>query len=103
MSTPEKIRHLPWYCEMFTARHVKSVIRFLGSDWYKIYTNVKKEYQDQDLTQQVLSSAYFEFFKDKPRTDNSEVLQFCRDYAEISKELIEKGKLDKYTQLRWFF
>lgn len=30
------------------------------------------------------------------------MLQFYRDYAEISKELMEKGKLDKYTQLRWF-
>ena len=102
MSTLEKICRLPWYCEMFTARHVKSVISFSGSDWYKICTNLKKEYKDLDLTQQVSSRAYLEAFKDKPRTDNSEVLQFCRDYAEISKELIEKGKLDKYTQLRWF-
>ena len=30
------------------------------------------------------------------------MLQFCRDYSEIFKELLEKGKLDKYTQLRWF-
>ncbi|MCJ1347605.1 hypothetical protein MMC31_005833, partial [Peltigera leucophlebia] len=63
---------------------------------------LKKEYKDQDLTQQVSSRAYLEAFKDKPRTDNSEVLQFCRDYSEISKELLGKGKLDKYTQLRWF-
>ena len=74
MSTSEKIRRLPWYCEIFTARHVKLVISFSGSDWYNIVTNLKKEYKDQNLTQQVLSYTYLETFKDKPRTDNSEVL-----------------------------
>ena len=33
ISLAEEIR---LYCEMFTARHVKSVIGFLGSDWTKI-------------------------------------------------------------------
>lgn len=102
MSTSEKIRRLPWYCEIFTARHIKSVIGFSGLDWAKICTNLKKEYKDQDLTQQISSPAYLEAFKDKPRTENAEVPQFCRDYLEISKELLEKGKLDRYTQLRWF-
>lgn len=37
---------LPWYYEMFTARHVKSVIEFSELDWTKIYTNLKKEYKD---------------------------------------------------------
>ncbi len=30
------------------------------------------------------------------------MLQFCRGYSEILKELLEKGKLNKYTQLRSF-
>ena len=32
MSTSEEIRRLPWYCKMFTARHVRSVIGFSGLD-----------------------------------------------------------------------
>ncbi len=32
MSTLEKIRRLPWYCEMFTARHFRSVIGFSKLD-----------------------------------------------------------------------
>ena len=79
-----------------------SVIGFSGLDWTKICTNLEKEYKDQDIAQQISSRAYLEVFKDKPRTENAEVLQFYCDYSEISKELLEKGKLDKYTQLRWF-
>ena len=102
MTASEKIRRLPWYCEMLTARHVRSVIGFSGLDWTKICANLKKEYKDRDIAQQISSRTYLEVFKSKPRTENAEVLQFCRDYSEISKELLEKGKLDKYTQLRWF-
>lgn len=74
MSTLEKVRRLPWYCEMFTARHIKSVIVFSGLDWDKICTSLKKEYKDQDLTPQISSRAYLEAFKDKLRIDNSKVL-----------------------------
>ena len=30
------------------------------------------------------------------------MLQFCRNNSRICKELLEKRKLDKYIQLRWF-
>ena len=102
VSLAEKIRRLPLYGEMFTARHVKSVIGFSGSDWTKISKELKKEYKDQDLAQQVSSRAYLEAFKDKPRAENSEVLQFCRQFSKITKDLVGKGKLDTYTQVRWF-
>ena len=62
----------------------------------------RRSTKTKDLTQQVSSRAYFEAFMDKPRIRNSKMLRLCRDYSEISKELMEKGKLDKYTQLRWF-
>lgn len=42
-----------------------------------------KEYKNQDLAQQVSSQAYLETFKDKPRSDNSEVLQFCQQFSDI--------------------
>lgn len=42
-----------------------------------------KEYKNQDLAQQVSSHAYLETFKDKPRSDNSEVLQFCQQFSDI--------------------
>ncbi len=102
MSTSEKICPLPWYCEMFTAWHVRSIIGFSGLDWIKICASPKKEYKDRDIAQQISSYAYLEDFKGKSRTENVEVLQFCRDYSEISNELLCKGKLDKYTQIRWF-
>ncbi len=97
MSTSEKIRRLPWYCGMFTDRHVRLIIRFSGLNWIQICASLKKEYKDRDIAQQISSRAYLEAFKDKPRTENAEVLQFCREYSEISKELLGKRKLDKYN------
>ena len=47
--------------------------------------------------------AYLEALKNKPKTENTEVLQFCHNYSEISKKPPEKGKLDKYIQFKWFF
>ncbi len=102
MFTSEKIRRLPWYCEMFTTRPVRSLIGFSEQDRGKICTGLKKAYKNRYITQQISPRAYLEAFKDNPRTKNTEVLQFCRDYSKISKELLEKGKLDKYIQLRWF-
>ena len=102
MSTSEKICRLLWYCGMFTVRYFRSVIGFSRLDWIKICVSLKKEYKDQDIAQQISSRDYLEAFKDKPRTENTEVLQFHRDYSEISNELLGKEKLDKYTQLRWF-
>lgn len=73
MSTSEKICNLPWYCKMFTARHIRSVIGFSELDWVKIYPNFKKKYEDWDIAQQISSRASLEVFKNKLRTENTEV------------------------------
>ena len=90
ISLAEKIRRLPLYYEMFTTRHIKSVIGFSGSDWTKISKELKKDYNDQDLAQQVSSRAYLKAFKDKPRAENSEVLQFCRQFSKFPGTWLEK-------------
>ena len=82
-----KIRHLPWHCEILTARHIKSLIRFSELDWAEICANLE-EYKDQDLAQQVASRAYIEAFKD--------------NYSEFSKGLLRKGKLDRYSRFHFF-
>ncbi len=102
MLTSEKIRRLFWYCKMFTARHVRLVIKFSELNWVKICISLQKKYKDWDIVQQISFCAYLEVFKDKPRTENTEIFQFCHNYSKISKELLEKEKLNKYTQLRWF-
>ena len=74
MFTSEKIRRLLWYCEIFTTQQVKSLIGFSELDWRKIFTSLKKEYKNRDITQQISPRAYLEAFKDKPKNKNNEVL-----------------------------
>lgn len=69
-------------------------------NWTEIYINFKKKYKNRDILQQISFCAYLEVFKDKLRTKNTKVLQFCRDYFKICKKLLEKEKLDKYAQFR---
>ena len=49
ITASEKIRCLPWYCEILTALYVRSVIGFSKLDWTNICANLKKEYNDRDI------------------------------------------------------
>ncbi len=102
MSTSEKICRLLWYCKIFTAWYVRSVIVFSELDCVKICKNIRKKYKNREIVEQIFSHAYLEAFKDKPRTENTKVFQFCCDNSEISKELLGKKKLDWYTRFKWF-
>lgn len=68
-----------------------------GKDW----EGLRKDYMNQDSAQQVSSHAYLEAFKDEPRSDNSELQQFCQQFSDILKVSTEKGKLD-FTYARWY-
>lgn len=100
--TSKKIRRLLLYCEIFIVQHIRFVIKFSELDYIKICISLKKEYKDRNIAQYISSHIYLEVFKDKPRTKNTKVLQFYYDFSEISKELLGKKILDKYTQLRQF-
>lgn len=98
----EKIKRLSWYCEMFTGKYVETLISSSGTTWATLRKVLREEYKDQDLTQQMNSRRFLETYKDKSRADTSDVLQYCRQFSAISQNLVAKGKLDSFTQSRWF-
>lgn len=51
--------------------YVTLMIGFLNPDWSEICINLKKKYKNQNLSQQVTISAYFETFMQKPKKINS--------------------------------
>ncbi len=63
---------------------------------------LRKDSEDQDLNQQMNSRRFLEIFKSKYRSDTADVLQYCRQFSTISRKLVTKGKLDLFTQSRWF-
>ena len=102
ISEKEKIRRLPWYCEMFTGKYIETLIGTSGTTWSTLRKVLREEYRDQDLSQQMNSRRFLETYKDKSRSDTADVLQYCRQYSAISESLVSKGKLDSFTQSRWF-
>ncbi len=43
-----------------------------------------------------------ELYKSKSRSETADVLQYCRQFSTNSRNLVAKGKLDTFTQSRWF-
>ncbi len=48
------------------------------------------------------SRCFLKTYKDKSRADTADILQYCHQYSAISESLVSKGKLDLFTQSRWF-
>lgn len=98
----EKIKRLSWYCEMFIGKYVEILISSSGTSWATLWKVFGEEYKDQDFNQQVNSRQFLETYKDKSCADMLDALQYCRQFSAISQNLIAKGKLDSFTQSRWF-
>ena len=98
----EKIRRLPRYCDMLIGQTVESLPDFVERRWAQLCKVMKKEYKAGDSIQQVNSRAFLESYKDKERTSEDDVRNFCRKFGAISKVLIGQEKLDIYTRNQWF-
>lgn len=99
----EKIKQLAWYCEMFTEKYVETLISSSGTTWAALRKVLRKEYKDQNLTQQMNSCRFLETYKDKNQADTSDVLQYCRPFSAISQNLVAKSKLDSLYGLVSFY
>ena len=98
----EKIKRLSWYCELFTGKYIETLISSSGTSLATLRKALREEYKDQDLNQQMNSRRFLEVYKSKSRSDTADVLQYCRQFSAISRNLVAKGKLDTFTQSRWF-
>ena len=98
----ERIRRLPLYCEMFIGKYIESVIRPSGITWTAIRKALRSRYKDRDLNQQIYSRRFLESYKDKARSDSSDILHYCDQFASISENLVAKNSIDSFIQSRWF-
>ena len=94
----EKIRRLPRYCDMLIGQTIESLPDFVERRWTQLSKVMKKEYKAGDSIQQVNSRPFLESYKDKVRTSDDDVRNFCRKFGAISKALISQEKLDIYTR-----
>ena len=100
LSESEKIYRLPWYCEFFIGRYVKILIK--GADWTTARSILRREYKDNDLDQLMNSREFLEALKKKSRSEDDDLMHYCQLFASISRDLVLRQRLDRYTQCQWF-
>ena len=98
----EKVKRLSWNCELFTSKYIETLISSSETSWAALRKALREENKDHDLNQQMNSRRFLEIYKSKSRSETADVLQYCRQFPAISRNLVTKGKLDAFTQPRWF-
>lgn len=98
LSKFEKIYRLPWYCEFFTEKYFRIMIK--GVDWAAA-TILRREYKENDLDQLMYSREFLEAIKKKSRSEDDNCVHYCQLFASISRDLVSR-RLDLYTQCQWF-
>ena len=48
------------------------------------------------------SREFLEALKKKSRSKNDDLLHYCQLFASISRDLVLRRRLDRYTQCQWF-
>lgn len=95
----EKIYWLPWYCEYFTGRYVRILIK--DADWTAVKAILRREYKENDLDQLINSREFLEELKRKARSEDDDLMHYCQLFASISTNLVLRQRLDRYTQCQW--
>ena len=100
LSESEKIYRLPLYCEYFIGRYVRILIEDV--DWTAARVILRREYKENDLDQLINSREFLEALKRKTRSEDDDLMHYCHMFALISRDLVSRQRLDRYTQCQWF-
>ena len=63
-----------------------------------VVKEIKKEYRRADSEQIIVTREFLEVFKNKPRKMEDDIRLYYRHYKQVSKKLVQRRQLDKYTQ-----
>ncbi|MCJ1342812.1 hypothetical protein MMC31_001001 [Peltigera leucophlebia] len=99
LSESDKIHRLPWYCEFFTGNYIKILIK--EAEWVAVRSILGRGYKDNDLDQLINSREFLDALERKPRSEDEDLLHYCQLFASISRGLVLRKRLDRYTQCQW--
>ena len=102
LSDKEKIKQFPWYCDMRISQSIKTIQEWQDRDWKRFQKLLCKEYESADQAQTYYLQEFLETFKDQIRGKDKDLWRFCKQYTQISEELVQKNHLDNFTKILWF-
>lgn len=74
---------------------------FNGESWQEVKKVLRKEYEEQDVDQQMNTREFLEALIRKPRT-KGDLKAYCIQFYAISARLYKRKRLDQHTRVRWF-
>jgi Aspartyl protease len=97
-----KCKKLPWYCEAQIGRYVQAMEGYENKSWETLKTSLMREYEREDVDQQMQTRAFLEAYKSQKREEKHDLKGLCRYFTYISNALVAKGELDEYAQTMYF-
>ena len=101
LSETDRIKRLPWYCEKTIGEYLRMLTEFNDESWQEVKKVLRKEYEEQDVDQQMNTREFLEALIRKPRTEG-DLKAYCRQFYAISTRLYKRKRLDEHTRVRWF-
>ena len=77
LSATEWLWKLSKYCEFVIGREVKILSELHSEDWEDLKRVLQKEYEKEDVDQQINSWNYLEVYKNKKWTMDNDLQQYC--------------------------
>jgi hypothetical protein len=98
----EKLTRLPRYCTQPIAETIKSLKEWTDRNYQALKKALLAEYWKDDTHQLLYSVSFLESYKNIPRTEKDDILDYCRKFNMIAQRCMTKGVLSIFTAGVWF-
>jgi hypothetical protein len=102
VSDEDRLARLPRYCIQPVAETIRSLKEWKTKDYAALKKALLSEYRDDDTRQLLYSVPFLESYKNILRTEDDDILDYCRQFDRIAQHCIGKGVLAEYTARVWF-
>jgi hypothetical protein len=102
VSAADRLARLPRYCIQPIAETIKSLKEWKDKDYAALKKVLLAEYKNDDTHQLLYSVPFLESYKNIPRTQKDDILDYCRKFNRIAQHCIDKRVLTEYTAGVWF-
>jgi hypothetical protein len=102
VSAEDKVKRLPRYCVQPIAENIRFLKEWRNRDYIALKKVLLDDYRKDDIYQLLCSVHFLESYKNVLRTEEDNILDYCRKFDWIAEHCIEKGVVSQYTVAIWF-
>src|SRR6202042_1967529 len=102
VSEKDRLTRLPRYCIQPVAETIRSLNEWKTSNYAALKKVLLSEYRDNDTYQLLYSVPFLEKYKSIARTEDDNIMDYCRKFGQIAQHCIKKKVLTEYTAGVWF-